>query len=222
MPPPNITLELPVARKCAFQRVNLCMLAIAKNISPGVEKVKHLAEKEGDLARDKYEDGEFVSTDKFILKTPGRLKYGYIRESSDGCFQCSTIYNNATSGLIWVESQVLLGGNKNVMVKSQSSKYLSYQATDEVFHYHCNNRLFMAEKYRRDCEHKGQSQIVLGVGYQHQNACTECAIQNIIYMQNKFMVHCSLHWTERGTDELSLWYFSEKHFMWMYNCLTNR
>ena len=141
MPPPNITLELPVARKCAFQRVNLCMLAIAKNISPGVEKVKHLAEKEGDLARDKYEDGEFVSTDKFILKTPGRLKYGYIRESSDGCFQCSTIYNNTTSGLIWVESQVLLGGNKNVMVKSQSSKYLSYQATDEVFHYHCNNRL---------------------------------------------------------------------------------
>ena len=70
------------------------MLDIAKNISPGFEKVKHLAEKEGDLARDKYEDEEFVSTDKFILKTPGRLKYGYIREEGGRYERKTNMTNN--------------------------------------------------------------------------------------------------------------------------------
>ncbi len=35
------------------------------------------------------------------------------------------------------------------------------------------------------------------------------------------MVHTSLHWTERGSDDLSLWSFAVKHSVWVYNCVPN-
>ena len=91
----------------------------------------------------------------------------------------------------------------------------------QVKHYHGNNGIFSAEEYRRDCDEKGQSQSFSGVGAQHQNARAEQAIQTIMYMARTFMVHASLHWTERGSDDLSLWSFTVKHSVWIYNSVPN-
>ena len=41
-------------------------------------------------------------------------------------------------------------------------------------------------------------------------------------MAHTFMVKISLHWTEIGTDDLSLWSFAEKHSAWLYNQLPNK
>jgi len=60
-----------------------------------------------------------------------------------------------------------------------------------------------------------------GVDAQHQNARAERAIQTIMYMARTFMVHASLHWTDRGSDDLSLWSFAVKHSVWIYNCVPN-
>ncbi len=35
------------------------------------------------------------------------------------------------------------------------------------------------------------------------------------------MVHASLHWTERGSDDLSFWSFTVKHSVWIYNRVPN-
>jgi hypothetical protein len=35
------------------------------------------------------------------------------------------------------------------------------------------------------------------------------------------MVHASLHWTDRGFDDLSLWSFVVKHSVWIYNRVPN-
>ncbi len=35
------------------------------------------------------------------------------------------------------------------------------------------------------------------------------------------MVHASLHWTDRGSDDLSLWSFAVKHSVWIYNRVPN-
>ena len=78
-----------------------------------------IPESEGALSRDRYEVGDFVSTDQFICKTPGRLPEGYGRESNNRRFQGGTIYNDAASGLIWVENQVSLGANETVMGKAR-------------------------------------------------------------------------------------------------------
>ncbi len=86
---------------------------------------------------------------------------------------------------------------------------------------HGDNGIFAAEEFRNDYEEKRQSQSFSGVGAQHQNARAERAIQTIMYMAQTFMVHASLHWTERGSDDLSLWSFTVKHSVWIYNRVPN-
>ena len=51
--------------------------------STGTTKVKPLPEKELTLTRDKYEVGDFVSTDQFISNTPGQLPTRCGRDSPD-------------------------------------------------------------------------------------------------------------------------------------------
>jgi hypothetical protein len=50
-----------------------------------------------------------LSTDQFVCRTPGQLPSGYGCEGRNGRFHGGTIYNDAASGLIWVENQVSLG-----------------------------------------------------------------------------------------------------------------
>jgi transposase InsO family protein len=105
------------------------------------------------------------------------------------------------------------------MGKARFEQWLWDQCVSEVKHYHGDNGIFSAEEYRHDCDEKGQSQSFSGVGAQHQNARAEQAIQTIMYMARTFMVHASLHWTERGSDDLSLWSFAVKHSVWMFRML---
>ncbi len=90
----------------------------------------------------------------------------------------------------------------------------------EVKHYRGNNGFFSAEEYRQECM-KGQSQSFSGVEAQHPNSWAERAIQTIMYMACCFMVHSSLHWTDWGSDDISLWPFAVKHAVWLYNCIPN-
>jgi hypothetical protein len=107
------------------------------------------------------------------------------------------------------------------MGKARFEQWLWDQCVSEVKHYHGDNGIFSAEEYHHNCDEKGQNQSFFGVGAQHQNARAERAIQTIMYMARTFMVHASLHWTERGSDDLSLWSFAVKHSVWIYNCVPN-
>jgi hypothetical protein len=83
-----------------------------------VAKTKAIPKSEGALSCDKYEVGDFVSTDQFICRTPGQLPQGYGRKSANQCFQGGTVYNDAALGLIWVENQVSLGAYETVTGKA--------------------------------------------------------------------------------------------------------
>jgi hypothetical protein len=107
------------------------------------------------------------------------------------------------------------------MGKARFEQWLYDQCVCEVKHYHDDDGIFSMEKFWRDCEEKPQSQLFSGVGAQHQNARAERAIQTIMYMVQTFMVHASLHWTERGSDDLSLWSFAVKHSVWVHNRVPN-
>jgi hypothetical protein len=188
-----------------------CLLARARKRTPNVKQTRDLPESEGALSRDQYEVGDFVSTDQFFCRTPGCLPKGYGRESADRCFWGGTIYNDAASGLIWVENQVSLGANETVMGKSCFEQWLWDMAYVEVKHYHGNNGIFSAEEYCLECKEKGQSQSFAGVGAQHQNARAKRAIQTMMFMAHSFMVYSSLHWTDQGLDDISIWPFAVKH-----------
>ena len=90
------------------------------------------------------------------------------------------------------------------MVNSRFEKCLWYQSAAEVFHYHGNNGTFTTTEYQHNCNEKWQTQILSGVGSQHQNARAERAIQSIMYMARSFMVHDSLNLSERGSDDFYL------------------
>jgi hypothetical protein len=100
-----------------------------------------------------------------------------------------------------------------VMEKARFKQWFYDQCVCEVKHYHGDNGIFSTEEFWRDCEEKRQSQLFSGIIAQHQNARAERAIKTIMYMARTFMVHASLHWTERSSDDLSLWSFAVKHLV---------
>jgi hypothetical protein len=112
------------ARNCIVPPCQLCLLACAKKPSPKVSLTQQLEDREGAITRDQYKIGDFVSTDQFIYKTPGRLPAGYGWESQDCRFQGGTIYNDSASGLIWAENQVSLCANKTGMGKARFKQWL--------------------------------------------------------------------------------------------------
>jgi hypothetical protein len=42
-----------------------------------------------------------------------------------------------------------------------------------------------------------------------------------MYMARTFMDHSLFHWTDHGSDDLSLWSFAVKHLVWAYNRVPN-
>jgi hypothetical protein len=157
------------------------------------------------------EVGDFVSTDQFVCRTPGQLPSGYGRENSNNRFHGGAIYNDTASGFIWVKNQVSLGSSETIMGKERFEQWLYDIACVEVKHFHGDNGIFSSEEYRLECFEKKQLQSFSGVGAQHQNSKAELAIQTIMYMACTFLVHSSLHWTDMGADDISLWPLSVKH-----------
>jgi hypothetical protein len=179
--PPVIPSKFATASSCLIPKCTACQLASMRKRNPQVVKQLPIPEKEGILSWDKYEPGDFVSSDQFVVKTPGRLLKGYGREGAEHRFHGGTIFNDAASGVIWVEPQVSLGAGETVMSKVRFEEWLWEQAAAEVSHFHSDNGVFTADLFREDCKRKGQSQSFSGVGAQHQNARAERAIQTIMY-----------------------------------------
>jgi hypothetical protein len=69
--PPIIKPKFPSARNCVVPACRSCLIAHAQKRSTNVAKTKAIPESEGALSHDKYEVGDFVSTDQFICRTPG-------------------------------------------------------------------------------------------------------------------------------------------------------
>ncbi len=140
---------------------------------------------EGAISQNKLEVGDFVSTDQFICSTPGRLPTGYCKEWPNSGYHGGTIYNDAASGLIWVENQVSLGASETLitlMGKERFEQWLYDTAYTTVKHIHGDNGIFASDQYQQECAEKGQMQSFSGVGAQHQNAKAERAIQTVMYM----------------------------------------
>ena len=112
---PVISPKLATAETCAVPACEYFLLGISKKRSPGVAKVNHVPYKEGILARDKYEVGYLVSTDKSVVRTTVRLSTGYGRECRHNLFRGGTICNDAAYGLIWFENKVSLRSNETFL-----------------------------------------------------------------------------------------------------------
>ena len=95
-----INPRFPAAINWSVPECESYILSRSKKLLINANKVKPLAEKEGALSCDKIEVGDFVSTDQFVCKNPGRLPTGYGRESQDFSFKGGNLYNDYASILI--------------------------------------------------------------------------------------------------------------------------
>ena len=116
---PIIQPKFATSEKCAVPVCEPCLLVRAKKISTGVEKKKAVPYKKGILAGDKYEVGDFMSTNQFVVKTPGRLPSVFGRERRKNMFHGGTICNDAATGLIWFENQDSLGADNIIVGKTR-------------------------------------------------------------------------------------------------------
>ena len=85
--PPIIKPEFPSAWNCVIPACQSCLLARARKRTPYVKRSTAIPESEGALSHNRYEIGDFVSTDQFICRTHGQLPEGYGSESTDRRFQ---------------------------------------------------------------------------------------------------------------------------------------
>ncbi len=88
--------------------VQSCQLSWTKQQKPKITWSKVVSEAEGILSSEKYETGDFVSMDQYVVKTPGRLPSGYGQESNVNMFHGGTIFWGVGSKVIHVENQVRL------------------------------------------------------------------------------------------------------------------
>eukprot|EP00804_Cyclotella_cryptica_P022545 CCRYP_009449-RA/>CCRYP_009449-RA protein AED:0.37 eAED:-0.02 QI:0/0/0/1/0/0/2/0/345 len=184
--PPVIPPKFASTPNCPIPKRHSCELARQKRRSPQVKKSTTIPEKEAVLSRDRYEGGDFVSADQFVVNTPGRLLSGFGREDDRYRFHGGTIFKDAATGIIWVECQVSLGAGKTVLSKARFEEWLWEMAATEIKHLHSDNGVFTADTFRDDCRTKHQSQSFSGVGAKHQNLIAERAIQTIMYMARTY------------------------------------
>ena len=85
-----------------------CLLKKKQTIVPKKEDI---------LYHDKYNPGDLVSADQFVVNTPGWLPTGYGQDSSFYNLHGGTLYIYAATGIIWVENQVSLGASETVLGK---------------------------------------------------------------------------------------------------------
>jgi hypothetical protein len=85
--PAIIKPKFALARNCIVPPYQSCLLARARKHTPNVLQTRLLDNREGAITRDQYKVGDYLSTDQFICKMPGRLPTGCGRESQDCHFQ---------------------------------------------------------------------------------------------------------------------------------------
>ena len=108
------------------------------------------------------------------------------------------------------------------MGKQCFEQWIYKQFHKEVVHNHGDIRIFIAEEYRNDCKEKEHTQSFSGVVDQKHNYQSGRPIHIIMYMARTLVVHSSLHWPERGVDDMPLWSFDAKNYVWNYNRFPNR
>ena len=223
--PPVIPTKFMSTSKLKRDQYPLCLackLATAKARSSDVMTQKPVASKEGALSRDMYEPGDSISTDQFVVKTPGRLIKGYGRDAAHNCFHGGTIFQDAASNLVRVQPQVSNGAGETVVGKSSFEDWIWNLAGVLAKNYHSDNGVFISNFFRSDCQQKRQSQTFSGVGAKHQNGKAERAIQTISYWARKMMTHTALHWPDDNADNIRLWAFAVTHAAWLYNHMPNK
>merc|ERR1712115_706045 len=80
------------AATCDIQKCQSCEQAKAKQRKSKPTKSNAIKEVKGAITRDKYQTGDFVSMDQYVVRNRGRLPTGYGREHESNEFHGGTLF----------------------------------------------------------------------------------------------------------------------------------
>ena len=199
-----------------------CKLATKKSKYTDVVRNEHIVGKEVSLSCNLYEPGDCISTNQFIVKTPGRIQKGYGQEAAQNCSHGGTIFQDTASDLVRVQPQVSLGAGETVIGKLSFEYWIQNFAGVMAKRYHSDNVIFIQNHFRSHCQGKKQTQYLSGVGAKHQNGKVDREIQTISYWYRKMINHTALHWEADNADIFWLWALEVDHAAWLYNYLQKK
>ena len=78
----------------------------------------------------------------------------YELESNSNRYCGGTIFNNAATGVIWIENQISLGGGETILAKEVFRQWLYEKAFVYIKHIHSDNGVFTAEQFKADYAEK--------------------------------------------------------------------
>ena len=145
--PPFIDCKYKSTPFCRPPKCMACEFSKAKLRNPKLAESKLIPGKQHKLSEDQYKPGDYVSSDQFVVKTPGWLTVGYGREGAENCFHGGTMYVDAASGLLHVEPQILLGAGETLIRKARFEQRVYDLADVRVKHYHSDNGIYTSEMF---------------------------------------------------------------------------
>ena len=84
----------------------------------------YVPKKEGVLYQDKHKAWYFMYDDQFFVETPFRMLSGFGKEVTNIRFHRWAIFNDAATGIIWVENHISLGSGESVVGKQQYKEWV--------------------------------------------------------------------------------------------------
>ena len=126
--------KLNGAASCPPPQCESCNLSRAKQRKPKVVKGKAIEDTVGAISQDKYQVGDFVSINQYVVKDPGCLPTGYGRDAEHNMYHSRTILWDAASKYIHTQNQVSLCASETVTAKEYFESWLWEEVRGTVKH----------------------------------------------------------------------------------------
>ena len=150
---------------------------------------------EQELKKDHLLPGKMVSTDHYILRSPGRLYHTKGKSDKSDMFSVGCVFIDHFSGCANIKHQVAINATENVKAKLTFEGEAQSQGV-VIKGYHTENGIFNASEFMEELL-KNQKKIRFsGAGASHQNGSAERAIKMVITMERTILMHTALRCPE--------------------------
>jgi hypothetical protein len=163
--------------KDALCQCAACNFAKQTKRPDGAKHQEIRPEKDGSLKKDQIRPGSKVFTDQFVSSVPGRLLNTYGKEKDSEKQTGGTIWVDAASGFVAVDTQVSLGAAETLRSKAKFEREAHRHGT-KILSYRADNGVYKSKAFTDDCKLKSQSIDFSGVGAHHHNGVAEQYVQS--------------------------------------------
>ena len=110
-------------------------------------------------------------------------------------YRAATVFVDQFSGLSFVYLQKGLTSDETVEAKQAFEQYANDHGV-KIRHYHADNGRFADNKWRKDCQEKGQRLTFCEVNAHFQNGMAERRIRELQEQARTMLIHANRRWPE--------------------------